>query len=260
MTARLRVVVADDERPARSFLLVLLRSFEDVVVVGEAASGKEAVTLIEKERPDLALLDWQMPELDGIGVVRALKKQYMPLIAFVTAYDEYAVRAFEVNAVDYLLKPVDKARLREALNRAQQLVEHAEIVAEQASRIGAAVDAYEAAVRSPYLERIPVRHREEVVIVPVHQIASIVADGELLNITTMQKEVHTISYRLKDLERRLDPARFIRLGRGTLANIDLITKVSLMPGGTHEAILSNGQKLQVSRLQSRALRERFLKL
>ena len=111
------------------------------MVVGEAASGKEAVALIEKERPDLALLDWQMPELDGIGVVRALKKQPMPLIAFVTAYDEYAVRAFEVNAVDYLLKPVEKTRLREALNRAQELVEHAEIVAEQASRIGAAAEA-----------------------------------------------------------------------------------------------------------------------
>src|SRR5438093_12979676 len=104
MSARLRVVVADDERPARSFLLALLRSFEDVVVVGEAASGTDAVAVIQKERPDLALLDWQMPELDGAGVVRALDKQTLPLIAFVTAYDEYAVRAFEVNAVDYLLK------------------------------------------------------------------------------------------------------------------------------------------------------------
>ena len=86
---------------------------------------------IERERPDLALLDLQMPELDGIGVVRMLKKTEMPLIAFVTAYDEYAVRAFEVNAVDYLLKPVEKTRLREALNRAQERIEHAEIVAEQ---------------------------------------------------------------------------------------------------------------------------------
>src|SRR5882672_7562842 len=112
MSARLRVVVADDERPARSFLVALLRSFEDVQVIGEAKSGKEAIVLIERDRPDLVLLDWQMPELDGIGVVRLLKKDAIPLIAFVTAYDEYAVRAFEVNAVDYLLKPVEKARLR----------------------------------------------------------------------------------------------------------------------------------------------------
>ena len=112
MSARLRVVVADDERPARSFLVALLRSFDDVVIVGEADSGQEAVAdhRTRDARPRAARL--QMPELDGIGVVRMLKKDAMPLIAFVTAYDEYAVRAFEVNAVDYLLKPVDKARLR----------------------------------------------------------------------------------------------------------------------------------------------------
>jgi len=260
MSARLRVVVADDERPARSFLLSLLRAFDDVAVVGEAASGKEAVALIEKERPDLALLDWQMPELDGIGVVRMLKKDAMPLVAFVTAYDEYAVRAFEVNAVDYLLKPVERARLRETVNRAQERIEHAEIVAEQASQIGAAVATYEALATPPYLERIPVRRRDEVAIVPVQQIASIVAEGELLHITTIQKERHTLTYRLKDLERRLDPSHFLRLGRGTLVNVNLITKVSTMPGGTHVAVLSTGQKMPVSRLQSRVLRERFLKL
>jgi two-component system LytT family response regulator len=260
VSARLRVIVADDERPARAFLLTLLRSFDDVVVVGEAASGKEAVALIEKEHPDLALLDWQMPELDGIGVVKSLKKHELPLIAFVTAYDEYAVRAFEVNAVDYLLKPVEKARLREALNRAQERMEHAEIVAEQGARVDAAVEAYETSIKSPFLERIPVRQREEVVLVPVAQVASIVAEGELLHITTIQKIRYTITYRLKDLEHRLDPSRFIRLSRGTLANADLIVKVGLMPGGTHEATLSNGLKLQVSRLQSRMLKQRVLKL
>lgn len=260
MNTRLRIVVADDERPSRSFLVSLLRSFDDVAVVGEAVSGTDAVAIIEKERPDLALLDWQMPELDGIGVVRTLKKDAMPLVAFVTAYDEFAVRAFEVNAVDYLLKPVEKSRLRETLNRAQERIEHAEIVAEQASHVGAAIDTYESLAKPPYLQRIPVRRREEVLIVPVQQIASIVAEGELLHISTVQKEHHTITYRLKDLERRLDPARFIRLGRGTLANVDLITKVNTMPGGTHVAVLTNGQKLQVSRLQSRLLRERFLKL
>jgi two-component system LytT family response regulator len=254
MSQRLRVVVADDERPARSFLLALLRSFDDVVVVGEATSGKEAVAVIEQERPDLAFLDLQMPELDGIGVVRTLKKNSIPLIAFVTAYDEYAVRAFEMNAVDYLLKPVEKVRLRETINRVQDRLEHEEIVAEQTLRVNAAIETYENTTKLPYLERIPVRSREEVVIVPVSQIASIVADGELLNITTIKQERHTITYRLKDLERRLDPARFIRLGRGTLVNIDLITKVSVMPGGTQMAFLSNGLKLPVSRLQAKILR------
>ena len=260
MTARLRVVIADDERPARSFLAALLRTFDDVVIVGEASTGKEAVTIIEREAPDLALLDLQMPELDGIGVVRLLKKHRMPLVAFVTAYDDYAVRAFEMNAVDYLLKPVDKKRLRDTLNRAKERIEHAEIAADQNVRVGAAIDAYESAARPPYLERIPVRKREEVFIVPVHLIASVVAEGELLHLATIKGERYTITYRLKDLEARLDPARFIRLGRGTLANVDLIAKVSVMPGGTHVAILTNGQKLQVSRLQSRILRERLLRL
>jgi CheY-like chemotaxis protein len=162
VTARLRVVVADDERPARSFLVALLRSFEDVTVVGEAASGKEAVAIIEKERPDVAFLDWQMPELDGMGVVRQLRKQSMPLIAFVTAYDEYAVRAFEVNAVDYLLKPVDKSRLRETLNRAQDRMEHEEIAAEH--RASAA----------PFLERIPVRHRH---VTALHRCGAVAHDA-----------------------------------------------------------------------------------
>ena len=260
MNARLRVVIADDERPARSFLAAMLRSFEDVVIVAEAASGKDAVEAIERERPDLALLDLQMPELDGIGVVRMLKKNALPLVAFVTAFDEYAVRAFQINAIDYLLKPVEKTRLREAINRAQERIEHAEIVAEQSTRLSAAITAYESSTKPPGLERIPVRKRDEIIIVPVSQIASIVAEGELLYLTTLKSEQHAITYRLKDLEARLDPSQFVRLGRGTLANVDAIVKVNVMPGGTHVALLSNGQKLQVSRLQSRVIRERLLKL
>ena len=260
MTPRLRVVIADDERPARSFLAALLRSFDDVTVVAEAESGTETVAVIEREKPDLALLDLHMPELDGIGVVRMLGRHALPLIAFVTAYDEYAVRAFEMNAVDYLLKPVEGKRLRETLNRVHERLEQAEAVSDQAARVGKAIAIYEAAAGRPYLDRIPVRRRDEIIIVPVHEVASIVAEGELLYLTTLKGERHTITHRLKDLEERLDPSHFIRLGRGTLANMDLIRKVNVMPGGTHVAVLSNGQKLQVSRLQSRVLRERLLRL
>jgi two-component system, LytTR family, response regulator len=260
MNEKLRILIADDERPARSFLKAMLRSFEDVVIVGEAENGTEAVEMIERERPDMALLDLQMPELDGLGVVRLIKKKSMPLIAFVTAYDEYAVKAFEMNAVDYLLKPVDRVRLRETINRAHERLEREDAVQEATTQVRAAIHDYEAFTNHPYLERIPIRNRDEIIILPVEQIASIVAEGELMHITTIKNERHTIAYRLKDLEARLDPASFVRLGRGTLAKLDLITRVSAMPGGTYLVTLSNNQQLNVSRLQSRVLREQLLRL
>lgn len=260
MTSKLRVVIADDERPARSFLASMLRTFDDIDIVGEAQNGSEAVEIIEREKPDLALLDLQMPEIDGLGVVRLLRKNMTPLIGFVTAYDEYAVRAFEVNAVDYLLKPVDRVRLRETLNRAQERLEQEDLHAEQVSHLHAAAADYEAATRPTYLERMPVRERNEIILLPVRQIVSVVADGELLRITTLTDEHHSINYRLKDLEARLDPALFVRLARGTLVNIEMIARVSPMPGGTFVVTLKNNQQLQASRLQSRILREGLLRM
>jgi len=262
MSAKIRVVIADDERPARSFLAAALRAFEDVEIVGEGETGTEAIELIERERPDLALLDLQMPEIDGLGVVRLLKRNTMPLVAFVTAYDEYAVRAFELNAVDYLLKPVDGARLRETLNRVQERLEHADAARDEmhAASLRAAASDYESATRPAYLERIPVRQRDEILILPVRDIASIVADGELLHLTNARGERHTINYRLKELEARLDPALFVRLARGTLANLEMISRISPMPGGTYLVTLSNNQQLPVSRLQSRVLRDQLLRL
>jgi two-component system LytT family response regulator len=201
-----------------------------------------------------------MPELDGLGVVRVLKRKHVPLVVFVTAYEEYALRAFEVNAVDYLLKPVNPARLGEALTRAHERLERADLRASEVDRVRAAVDAYEEEARLPWIERIPVRRRDIVTLLPVRQIASIVAERELLHITTVKGEKHTITYRLKDLEARLDPVRFVRLGRGTLAAVDVIAKVHVMPGGGYQVSLTNGQELQVSRIQSRVVRERLLKL
>src|SRR5918994_1169352 len=211
-------MIADDERPARSFLAAMLRAFEDVEIVGEASNGSEAVELIEREKPDLALLDLQMPELDGLGVVRLLRKDVTPLVAFVTAYDEYAVRAFEVNAVDYLLKPVERGRLRQTLNRAHERLEQSDFRSDEVSHLRAAAADYDAATRIGYLERIPVRERSEIILVPVANIASVVADGELLHITTAGNDRYSINYRLKELESRLDPARFARLSRGTIVN------------------------------------------
>jgi two-component system, LytTR family, response regulator len=262
---RLRIVIADDERPARSMLASLLQGCDDVEVVGEAQNGAEAVALIEEQRPDLALLDLQMPEIDGLGVVRLIRKDRLPLIAFVTAYDEYAIQAFEVNAVDYLLKPVDRARLRQTIERAHDRLEQRAAATStsthgDADRLKAAADDYEHAQGLPPIVRIPVRRRDDIVLLPVTQVASVVADGELLHLTTMKGERHTISYRLKDLEARLDQARFVRLERGALVNVDAITRVSPMPGGTYLVTLSNGQEIRASRLQSRILRDQLLRL
>src|SRR5262245_47880469 len=230
---KLRVVIADDERPARSFLAAILRTFDDVEILAEAGNGMEAVAVIEATLPDLAFLDLQMPEVDGLGVVRLLKKNKTPLVAFVTAYDEYAVRAFELNAIDYILKPVERSRLRETVNRAQERLDRAESREEAAARLTRADEDYQAVARPPALERIPVRHQDEIVILPVKEVASIVADGELLHLTTARNETYTLSYRLKDLEARLNPAHFVRLGRGTLANVEMMRRVSPMPGGTY---------------------------
>lgn len=258
---KLRIIIADDERPAREFLKAVLSEFADAELVGEAENGADAVELIKRLKPDLALLDLRMPEISGLEAVRLLRKSQMPLVAFVTAYDEYAVQAFEVNAVDYLLKPVERSRLRETLNRAHERLEQEDWQASENEKIKQTAEIYrETAARADFLERIPVKRREEIFLVPVAEIASIVADGELLHITTDRNQKYSINYRLKDLEMRLAPEKFIRLSRGALANLAQIARVSPMPGGTYLIALKNGQEIASSRLQSRVLRDRLLKL
>jgi two-component system LytT family response regulator len=254
------LIVADDERPARKFLIGLLKSCSGAQLLGEAASGEEALTLIQTQRPHLALLDLQMPEMGGLDIVRRLPPSVLPLVAFVTAFDDHAIEAFELNAIDYLLKPVQRERLQATIDRARERVQRRESIEGQAAALASAATAYERAARRRYADRLPLRQRDKVVIVPVRTIASIVSEGELLHVTTASHETYTITHRLHALEARLDPRKFIRLGRGTLANIDMIAQINPMPGGTYVAVLSDGQELTVSRIQSRALRETLLKL
>jgi two-component system LytT family response regulator len=261
MTATiLRVIIADDERPARRFLGDMLRKCPDVELLGEASSGTEAVEMIEEMRPDLAFLDLQMPELDGLGVVKLVKKSRLPLVAFVTAYEEYAVRAFELSAIDYLLKPVEPIRLRTTLMRAHERLERADFRADEERRLRLAAVTLDASLPKGFLRRIPIRRRDEIILVTVASVCSIVADGELLNLTLLTGERHSISYRLKDLEPRLDPSQFVRLSRGALANVDAIKRVSPMPGGTYSVLLVNGQSINVSRIRARVLREQLFRL
>lgn len=256
----LRVVVADDERPARRFLVGLLKDCDGIDVCGEAASGEEAIELIERVRPHLALLDLQMPEVGGLDVVRRLPADRLPLVAFVTAFDDFAIEAFELNAIDYVLKPAERTRVQATLDRARQRLGRAEPAGLRAAALANAEATYEQSARRPHLERVPVRRRDEVVLLSVKQIAFVESEGELLHVTTVANERYTLTHRLHALEARLDPRRFVRLGRGTLANLDLIRKVSPMPGGTYTVTLSNGHELPVSRIQSRVLRDTLLKL
>lgn len=257
---KLRIIIADDERPARNFLKAILAQFEDAELVGEAENGADAIEIIKNEKPDLALLDLQMPEITGLEVVKLLRKNQMPLVAFVTAYDEFAIQAFEVNAVDYLLKPIEKARLRETLNRAQERLEQKDFLETETEKVKKAVEIYEENTRGQFLERIPVKKNDEIFLVPTDEIASIIADGELLHITTGNNQKYLINFRLKDIEARLEPETFVRLSRGALVNLEMFEKISPMTGGTYLITLTNGQEIASSRQQSRILREKLLKL
>jgi len=258
--SRIRIVIADDERPAREFLKSLLVEISNIDLIGEAENGIDAIDLIKSKKPDLALLDLQMPGASGLEVVGSLTKNEMPLVAFVTAYDDHAVNAFEVNAVDYLLKPVEIKRLRETIARATERLERGDWRATEAEKLKNATSVYGPATPGDYVERIPVRIKEEIVLVPVGDVSSIVADGELLRITSQDNKRYTINFRLKDLEVRLDPKKFIRLSRSAVVNLESISRIAPMPGGTFLVSMKNGQELASSRIQSKVLRTNLLKI
>ncbi len=256
----LRVIVADDERPARQFLLSMLRSFEDVEIAGEAQTGMEAMRLIEQAQPDLAFLDLQMPEMDGLSIVRSLRHGRVPLVVFVTAFEEHAVSAFEIEALDYLLKPVDRDRLRATIDRAHGRLERDALAEQVNSKQPGPAGRPLPALAGQYLNRLPIRKRDDIYLLPVHRIASVVSEGELMHVTTMDKERYTMNYRLKTLEAKLDPKRFLRVGRGALVNVESIRKITPMPGGSYLVTLMNTQQLRVSRSQSRSLRSHLLQV
>lgn len=260
MNEKLKVFIADDERPAREFLKNILREFENISVVGEAADGAEAIEKIRELKPDLALLDLQMPEMSGLEVVKNLSETEAPFVAFVTAYDEFAVQAFEINAVDYLLKPVEKSRLAETLKRVSARLSETKNERENFANLQTAIQNYEETVSTEKLERIPIKKRGEIILVPVAEVATVIADGELLHITTDKNQKYVINFRLKDLEARLDSEKFIRLSRGALANLEMFEKVAPIVGGVYVITLKNGQKITTSRQQSRILRDKLLKL
>jgi DNA-binding LytR/AlgR family response regulator len=244
---KLRTLIVDDEAPARERLRRLLCNNSRVELIGEAEDGIEAVELIEEKNPDLVLLDIQMPGLDGFGVLRTLRKP--PLTIFVTAYDEYAIRAFEVNALDYLLKPFTRVRLERAIERAyQELSKHADFSAK--------LDAlFETLREQPrYLDRIAVRKGSRIFVINVSEINWFGADSGLIFIHT-KEEKYVTNYTLEELEGRLNPDMFFRAHRSAIVNLTKIKEIIPWFAGSHKIRLTTGAEVDLSRSQAKELRK-----
>jgi len=249
----LRVLIVDDEPLARSRARRLLEEIGGCTIVGEAGSAPEARQQIEAMRPDLLLLDIQMPGEDGFALLRDLSPR--PAVVFVTAFDHYAVRAFEENAVDYLLKPFRRERLEQALDRTRRDLAHP---AELAERLATLLGAVGRGESSEHLERFTVRTGIRQVILRSDEVQWFGAEDKLVFAATAGAK-HYVNFTLDQLERRLDPRRFARIHRGAIVNLDWAA--ALHPGfaGTYRLQLKDAAKteLPVSRARARLLRERL---
>jgi two-component system, LytTR family, response regulator len=241
----IRALLVDDEPPARSRLRALLRGEADVEIVGEAGDGAAAVEAIRAAAPDLVFLDVQMPVLDGLGVVDAIGVDDMPAVVFVTAYDQHALRAFEIGAVDYLLKPFAPSRFRQVLERARQRVGRSDL------------RAVLAAEPRRHLERVLVRadeHRE--VLLPVDRVDVIRADGNLVRFLGPDGEF-TRRGTLAAIEERLDRAAFLRINRSEIVRVGAIREVQPWFHGDYRVLLTDGATLSWSRRYRAARRSDF---
>jgi two-component system LytT family response regulator len=246
MVDELRVIVVDDEEPARLLLREYLEDITGVSIIAECGNGFEAVKAVAEHDPDLMLLDIQMPKLDGFEVVELLERD-LPII-FVTAHDEHALRAFEVHAVDYLLKPYSAERLAEALERARERIGRGDAPPP--------LDELAASARpeGDELERILVRDGSDVRVIPVEEVDYIEARDDAVAIH-VGSAAHLKAQRLSTLEERLDPKCFIRVHRSFILNIDRLRSIELYAKDSRIAILEDGTKVPVSRSGYTRLRE-----
>jgi DNA-binding LytR/AlgR family response regulator len=243
----MRTLIVDDEAPARERLKRLLADVGGVEVISEAADGIHAVEAIEQERPDLVLLDIQMPGLDGFGVIEALA--HSPPVIFVTAYDEYAIRAFEVNALDYLLKPFSRARLEKAIDRAQA----ARVEARQPdARLASLLESL--AAQGRYLTRLAVRDRDHINVLDADEVDWIGVEGERV-LVHVADEAYPVRRTLAELESRLDPATFFRAHRSAIVNLNRVQEIIPWFKGSHKLRLTTGAEVDLSRAHARALRK-----
>jgi two-component system LytT family response regulator len=280
-----RVLIVDDEPPARRRVAELLAAEPGAEVVGVAASGAEAVAAIRALRPDVVFLDVRMPDGTGLDVVRAVGPEAMPATVFVTAYDQYALGAFDAAAVDYLVKPFDDERFEQAFRRARRAAELSAVgrlsaqlldalqavqrgagataappapppAAAAAPPAAAAAPAPAPPARREYLERIAVESRGQVRVVPVAKVLYITASGPYAEIHTAER-THLIREQMQVLEERLDPERFFRVHRSAIVRFDLIEALTRNASGDYVVQLRGGLALKVSRSRSDELERRM---
>lgn len=249
---QLRVIIADDERLSRRALRAQLEKRGDVVIVAECADGRTALAAIERDEPDLVFLDIQMPHLSGFEMLDQLDDADRPAVIFVTAHDEHAIRAFEVQAIDYLLKPFDEARLNAAIERAlSRRREHA-LSTRMEQALGGVDPVPETSRR--YARRLLIRHRGKACFIITSQVDWIEAVGNLVRVHVGQ-HAHLMRSAIGELERRLDPAQFMRIHRSTIINLDRIGHIEPYGGSDYQVVLRDGTKLRVSR----SARDRLLR-
>ena len=259
---RLRVLIADDEALGRERIASLLATHDDIEIVASAEDGTKAIDAIRRLHPDIAFLDFQMPGRTGFDVVREVGPSSMPVTIFVTAYDQHALGAFELHALDYLVKPFDDERFEEALRRARRAVELEEVdrlrgqllAALQGGGPIAAPPPQPVAPATEYLQRIPVESKGKVRVVPVDEIDYIVAAGVYAELHVGDRRF-IVRESMQTLEERLDPKVFMRIHRSAIVRIALVDVFLRGEGGDYEVQLKNGTRLRVSRARREALEQ-----
>ena len=249
----LRTLIVDDEAPARGRLRRLLGSHADVEIVGEAADGTEAIRSIGELRPALLFLDVQMPAPDGLGVLRAVRDEWLPCTIFTTAYAEHAVAAFELHAIDYLLKPYSRERFESALDRARQYLRGAEGAGRSDERVAALLS--DPVMPAAPVERFLVRTNDRYVVVRAADIEWVEAAANYIVLHTPGGN-HVLRRTLGAIEADLDPKRFFRVSRSAIINLGSMQEVQPMAAGEHVVILRGGARVTLTR-GLRELQERL---
>jgi two-component system, LytTR family, response regulator len=240
---KIRVLIVDDEPLARERIRTLLRDEPEIEIAGECANGEQAVNAVRDQAPDLVFLDVQMPGLDGFGVLRALGKEKLPLVIFVTAFDQHALKAFEVHALDYLLKPFKQARFKETVQRARDMLSRRE-AGDISKKLMDFLD--QVKPEREHLARIAVRTGDRVVLVKTSQIEYIESAGNYV-VLSAGKENHVLRETLTALEQKLDPKQFVRISRSILVNAEFIKELQPLFKGDHVVVLQNGKQLTMTR-------------